>query len=168
VRRACVRECERVRASERVVYLAECEARLRTTVKEVSVSYGVEGERRRACVPLRESRIEHREPRLPQVGRPPIRSIRETRAIGIIQGVLQSGYPTPSLFLSSRGAGYPIIGIQLRARQRVNVETPFCSCEIESLSNSIHREALRRSSSYLAIVGILAIVVARQVSSDSL
>lgn len=76
-------ECVRAayaRESECVVYLVECEARLRTTVKEVLVSYRVEGEPRRACVPLRESRIEYREPRLLQVGCSPIRSIRETHA----------------------------------------------------------------------------------------
>lgn len=71
--RACVRASKR--ASERanawgVVYLAEREARLRTTVKEVPMSYGAEGERRRACVPHRESRIASLTSRR-QVGRPP-------------------------------------------------------------------------------------------------
>lgn len=77
--RACVRKClASDRASERanawgVVYLAEREARLRTTVKEVPMSYGAEGERRRAYVPLQESRIASLASRS-QVGRPPTHS----------------------------------------------------------------------------------------------
>lgn len=107
----CVHACVSVqgaieRANARgVVYLAEREARLRTTVKEVPMSYEAEGETKASiCAP---SRIENREPRLPQPGGASSNSLllaKPVQLAGVIQSALHNQTPPPRLFfLSSLG-----------------------------------------------------------------
>jgi len=92
------------RANAWVVYLAECEARLRTTVKEVPMSYGAEGETKASM--YAPSRIENRAPRAsPPAGGAPSNSLHSRNSLSSRHHLKRSPmrHPPPSLLSSSLG-----------------------------------------------------------------